>query len=74
MHVLTKTATQVLDGSTPFEKWTRKKLHISYFLMFGCLAYKHISKELGKKFDPKSKKMTFEEYFSDNKAYHLLDT
>jgi hypothetical protein len=31
VHVLNKTTTQVLDGSTPFEKWTRRKPHISYF-------------------------------------------
>jgi hypothetical protein len=30
VHVLNKTTTQVLDGSTPFEKWTRRKPHISY--------------------------------------------
>jgi hypothetical protein len=30
VHVLSKTTTQVLDGSTPFEKWTRKKPHMSY--------------------------------------------
>jgi len=41
--------------------------------VFRCLAYKHISKELGKMIDPKIKKMIFMEYFSNNKTYHLLD-
>jgi len=31
VHVLNKTTTQILDGSTPFEKWTRRKLQMSYF-------------------------------------------
>jgi hypothetical protein len=57
VHVLDKTTTQVFDGSTPFEKWKRRKFHISYFLSVWSLAYKHISKELGKKLDPKIKKM-----------------
>jgi hypothetical protein len=41
--------------------------------VFGCLAYKDISKELGKKLDPKIKKTILMEYFSNIKAYHLLD-
>ena len=53
---MSKTPTATVHGTMPEEKYTCRKLDISYFKVFGCIAYVHIPDERRTKLDPKAKK------------------
>jgi hypothetical protein len=40
----------------PEEKFTGKKLDVSHFRVFGCIAYMHVPVEKRSKLDPKAEK------------------
>ncbi|MCO5608526.1 hypothetical protein L7F22_062737 [Adiantum nelumboides] len=54
---------------TSKEKFTRKKLNVSHFKLFGCIAYVHVPNELRMKLDPTVEKCVFIGYFVEQKGY-----
>lgn len=58
---------------TPYEKWTKKKPDLSHIRIFGCDAYAHISDNLRKKWDEKSKNLIFVGYNKESSNYRLLN-
>ena len=56
VHILNRAPTKSLKDQSPFEAWTGKKPDISYFRVFGCVAYAHVPDDLRKKLDNKSEK------------------
>ena len=62
VHILNKSPTSSLARITPFEVYFGHKPDVSYFWVFGCDAYVHITKVERGKFDEKSKKMIFVGY------------
>ena len=44
VHILNMSPTSSLAGIIPFEAYFAHKLDVSYFCVFGCDAYAHISK------------------------------
>jgi hypothetical protein len=62
VYVMNRTPTMVIHGMTPKEKFTSKKLDVSHFKVFGCIAYVHVPDEKRSKLDPKVEKCTFIEY------------
>ena len=50
-----------------------KKPNVRHFKVFECLAYVHVSKELRKKLDAKSKSCIFIGYSDSSKAYRLYN-
>jgi hypothetical protein len=71
VHVLNRTTTRTLSGSTPYEQWSGRQPDISYFRVFGCFAFKHMLKELRTKVEPKAQRMVFVGYAEDSKGYRL---
>ena len=74
------TATYVLNRSvlssstsTPFELWTGRKPDVSYFKVFGSLAFAHIPDALRRKLDPKATECMMVGYCESSKAYRLWD-
>ncbi|MCO5571782.1 hypothetical protein L7F22_025530 [Adiantum nelumboides] len=51
------------------EKFIGKKLDVSHFKVFGCIAYVHVPDELRTKLDPKVKKSIFIGYSIEQKGY-----
>ncbi|MCO5564483.1 hypothetical protein L7F22_018144 [Adiantum nelumboides] len=64
-----KTPTEIVYDMALEEKFTRKKLNISHFKVFGCFAYVHVPDELWIKLDPKAKKCVFIGYSIEQKGY-----
>jgi len=58
---------------TPVELWKGKVPDVSYFHVFGCLAYVFIKKDQHNKLELKSCPMIFLGYESGSKAYRFLD-
>jgi hypothetical protein len=58
---------------TPEEAWSGIKPSVSYFRVFGCLAYPHMSDAQMKKLDPKSIKCILLGVSEESKAYKLYD-
>jgi len=50
------------------EKWTRRKLNLTYLRVFGCEAYAHQSE---RKLDPRAIKCVFVGYQDGTKGYRL---
>ena len=73
VHILNHAPTKSLKDKSPFEAWTGKKLDISYFHVFGCVAYAHVPDDLQKKLDNKSEKCIFVGYSEQSKAYRLYN-
>ena len=69
VHTRNRTPTSALDdGETPYFHWKGKKPDISYFRVFGCLAYVLIRKEKRKALQPHSRKCIFVGYPEGIKA------
>lgn len=73
VHILNRAPTKSLKDQSPFEAWTGKKPDISYFRVFGCVAYAHVPDDLRKKLDNKSEKCIFIGYSEQSKAYRLFN-
>lgn len=44
-YLTNRSATEVLNGKTPFEKWYRRKPDVSHLRVFGSKAYTHVPKQ-----------------------------
>ena len=73
VHTRNRTPTSALNGDTPYYHWKGKKPDISYFRVFGCLAYILIPKEKRKALQPHSKKCIFIGYPDGVKAWKFWD-
>lgn len=60
-------------GKVPEEMFTGKKVDLSNLKIFGSRVMTHIPKEKRKKWDRKSKEMTFVGYDEDTKGYRCID-
>jgi hypothetical protein len=58
---------------TPKEKFTGKKLDVSHFRVFGCIAYVHVPDEKISKLDPKVEKCIFIGYSLEQKGYRCFN-
>jgi len=45
VYIRNRTPTMVVHGMTLEEKFTGKKLDVSHFRVFGCIAYVHVPNE-----------------------------
>ena len=61
------------ERETPYERWYGRKPDVSYFRVFGCMAYAHVPDCERRKLDTKSKKMRFVGYSLTSKGYRLFD-
>ena len=73
VHTRNRTPTSALNGDTPYYHWKGKKPDISYFRIFGCLAYVLIRKEKRKALQPHSKRCIFIGYPDGVKAWQFWD-
>ena len=61
------------NGTTPYEKWYRKKPNISHIHPFGIIVYVHIAKGHRTKFQPKATKAIFVGYQKNCNNYRIYD-
>ena len=73
VHTRNRMPTSALNGETPYFYWKKKKPDISYFRVFGCLAYVLIPKHKRKALQPHSKKCIFVGYPDGTKAWRFWD-
>jgi hypothetical protein len=73
VHTRNRTPTSALDGQTPYFHWKGKKPDISYFRVFGSLAYVLIRAGKRKALQPHSKKCIFVGYPEGVKAWRFWD-
>ena len=74
LHVYNRTPIRRLDWHTPFESWTKGRVpDVSYFRVFGCLAYVHVPDAHRQKLDPTAKAVTFIGYEPSTKGYRFWD-
>ena len=59
--------------SSPYELWNDRKPNLSYFKVWGCIAYFRVPDPKRTKFGPRAIKSVFIGYAVDSKAYRLLD-
>ncbi len=64
IYIMNQTPIVVVHGMTLEEKFTSKKLDVSHFKVFGCIAYVHVPDEKRSKLDPKVEKCIFIGYSS----------
>ena len=70
-HILNRSPRNDLDGKTPFESWCNRKLVVSHFRVFGCLAWENLSSRSCKALIPQP--CNFIGYEDRMKAYRLMD-
>jgi hypothetical protein len=68
MYVQNKTPHKTLRDMIPEEAFTRVKLEVGYFRIFGRPVYIHVPKEKSTKLDPLDRKGTFVGYNESLKA------
>ena len=73
IHTSNRTPTSALGGITPYQVYKGKKPDVSYFRVFGCLAYVLIRKEKRKALQPHSKACIFIGYPEGVKAWQFWD-
>ena len=71
-YIVNCTLTKVLQGITPEEAWSKIKLDVSHFRVFGCEAWDYIPDEKQKALQPKNEKCIFVGYSEDVKGYRIL--
>ncbi|KAG7310616.1 hypothetical protein JYU34_003408 [Plutella xylostella] len=71
VYLKNRSPTMSVKGYTPEEKWTGKRVSVSYLRIFGCVAY--AQKHLKKKLDPKAKRYIFVGYCESTKGYRLIN-
>lgn len=72
-HIVNRTPSIVLDWKTPFEKLYQEPPDLSYFKVFGCLAYATNTKPHKTKFESRAIPSVFIGYAQNQKAYKLYD-
>ncbi len=65
VYIMNQTPTIVVHGMTFEEKFIGKKLDVSHFKVFSCIAYMHVLDEKRSKLDPKVDKCIFIGYSLD---------
>jgi hypothetical protein len=74
IHILDHIRTITLFDNMHCEIWFSIKANAIHIIVFGCVAFAHIPKEICHKFFHKSKNCVFTSYINHyNKAYHLWD-
>src|SRR5579859_1426480 len=73
VHTTNRTPTAALNGETPYFHWKGKKPDISYFRVFGCLAYVLVRKSQRKALEPHSRKCIFVGYPEGVKAWQFWE-
>jgi hypothetical protein len=73
-YIVNHTPTKDLKNITPKEAWTKIKLDVSHFRVFGNIAWAHIPDGKRKALQPKSEKCIFFCYSEDVKGYRLLQS
>ena len=71
-YIVNHTPTKAFKNITLEEVWTKIKLDVSHFRVFGSIAWAHISDEKRKALHPKSEKCIFFGYSEDVKGYRLF--
>jgi hypothetical protein len=71
-YIVNHTPTKALKNITLEEAWTKSKLDVSHFRVFGNIACAHIPDEKRKALQPKSEKRIFVGYSKDVKGHRLL--
>lgn len=72
-HIRNRIPLVRLNGKTPLEIWSGKKLDVSHLRIFGSRAYMHIDETQRKKLDNKSKKMVLVGYVPGQKGFRLWE-
>ncbi len=65
--------THSVDRMVPHEAFFGRKPSVERFRVFGCVAYTQIPKEKRRKLDPKSKKVLFMGYTTEQKGYRFFN-
>lgn len=73
VYLKNRSPTMAVEGATPEEIWSKKKVNLSNLRVFGCEAYVHIPDIRRKKFDSKSKRYIMIGYCEESKGYRLAD-
>jgi hypothetical protein len=73
-YIVNRTPTKDFKNITMEEAWTKTKLDLSHFRVFGNIAWAHILDEKRKALQPKSEKCIFVGYYEYVKGYRLLQT
>jgi transposase InsO family protein len=73
VHTRNRTPTSALKGETPYFYWKGKRPDISYFRVFGCLAYVLVHRNKRKALQPHSRKCIFVGYPEGVKAWRFWD-
>jgi hypothetical protein len=71
-YIVNLTPTKALKNITPEEAWTKIKLDVTHFHVFGSITWAHIPDEKRKTLHPTSEKCIFFGYSEDVKGYRLL--
>ena len=71
--ILYRAPTRRLDGATPYEVWTRVKLNVEHFRVFGSLCHVKVLEGKLKKLQDRSKPMVFIGYEVGTKGYKCYD-
>ena len=70
---MNRSPTLTVQNMTPKEAWSRRKLAVDHFRIFGCIAYAHIPDEKMMKLDNKGEKCIFPGVSDKSKAYKLFN-
>jgi hypothetical protein len=73
VHTKNRSPCSALNGETPYFIWKRKKPDVSYFRVFGCLAYVLVQKKDRKALESRSRKCIFVGYPEGVKAWKFWD-
>ncbi len=73
VYIMNRTPTTVVHGMTPEEKFTGKKPDVSHLIVFGYIAYVHVTNEKKSKIDPKAEKCIFIGYSLEQKGYRCFN-
>jgi hypothetical protein len=75
VHTYNRTPSRTIGWRTPHELWTDGHIpDVSYFCVFGCKAYVHITEDKRKKLNPRSVEMTLIGYEPGFKGYWLWNS
>ena len=73
VYIRNRCPTKAIPDKTPCEALTGVKPGVGHLRIFGCTAYRHISKDERQKLDSKSQKCIFMGYSDQRKGYRLYD-
>jgi hypothetical protein len=74
VHIYNRTPSRTLKWRTPIETWNPGHVpDVSYFCIFGCKGYMHVSADKRHKLDAKATEVTLVGYEPGSKGYRLWD-